>query len=166
MGTVINQLNFALYLRQRHSVTECLHLSLSPLITWIQLKSSTWGVNQVDPVVLPVKCDSSRLDGDATFSLLCHKICHCVSIINICKQKAGLGRWSIQNLKSSLNTDVKRALEIVPFTYIYVYAMKISLFKNIIMPGNLPRLPFLGINANERQAQVKAKQLQQHFCCS
>lgn len=43
----------------------------------------TWSIDEVDPMIVPVKRDRCGLYGDAALSLLSHEICNCVPIVHI-----------------------------------------------------------------------------------
>lgn len=43
----------------------------------------TRGIDEVDPMFLPVKRDRCGLYGDAALSLLRHEICDCVPVVHI-----------------------------------------------------------------------------------
>lgn len=49
--------------------------------------NSTWSINEVNPMIFPVKRDCCWLYGDATLSLLSHKICDRVPIVHIWAQQ-------------------------------------------------------------------------------
>lgn len=43
----------------------------------------TWSVNEVDSMLEPVETDGSRVDGDASLSLLLHEVHHSIPVIHI-----------------------------------------------------------------------------------